>query len=230
MANTLIIGDVHGCSQELDCLLAEAGHRAGDPVVFVGDVVARGPDSRGVLECIRRLGAKSVLGNHEARLLEVRRARAQGEPGPRLGPAHEELLAELSGQDWRDLAGFPLWLDLPEHDVRVVHAGLVPGVAMSEQDPWALTHMRSLGSDGTASDKRSGTLWGARYRGTPHVVFGHNAIDGIQLHPDATGLDSGCVYGGALTALLLPAGAKVPPPAERQLVSVKARRAYVTAG
>ncbi|HLV20844.1 MAG TPA: hypothetical protein VKZ49_08175, partial [Polyangiaceae bacterium] len=78
------------------------------------------------------------------------------------------------------------------------------------------------------SERWGSILWGARYTGPPHLVFGHNAREGVQLHPWATGLDSGCVYGGALTAMVLEAAEPVPPAAERQrvLVSVPARRVY----
>jgi len=73
-----------------------------------------------------------------------------------------------------------------------------------------------------------GPLWGASYEGPPHIVFGHNARKDPQLHAHATGLDTACVYGGELTALVLPAGARLPPPNERRdlLVSERARRAY----
>ena len=86
-------------------------------------------------------------------------------------------------------------------------------------------------ADGTPSAKW-GVPWGKSYVGPPHVVFGHNARRDPQLHPDATGLDTACVYGGALTALVLPAGASVPAPAERRdaLVSVPAREAYYDYG
>jgi hypothetical protein len=59
-------------------------------------------------------------------------------------------------------------------------------------------------------------------------VFGHNARKNPQIHPDATGIDTACVYGEHLTALVLPAGSEVPPPKDRPdaLVAVRARRAY----
>ena len=61
------------------------------------------------------------------------------------------------------------------------------------------------------------------------MIFGHNARPDPQLHLWATGIDTGCVYGGRLTAMVLPDGAAPPPPDERGdvLVSVPARRAYI---
>src|SRR5678815_2150325 len=108
--------------------------------------------------------------------------------------------------DWTLLETSPLWVDLPEHEVRVIHAGLVPGTKIEAQDPDHLLHLRQVD---TKSKGR--VLWGSVYNGPPHVVFGHNALEGLQLHPSATGLDTGCVYGRSLTALVLDAGEKVPP-------------------
>lgn len=231
MAKTIVIGDVHGCRVELDALLQKLAPQSDDALVFVGDLVARGPDSRGVLALVRELGARVVLGNHEERLLKARAAYRDRTPPPKMGKTHQAVFEELGEDDWAMLEALPLFLDLPEAGLRVVHAGLAPGLPMQEQDPWVLTHVRSLGDDGTPSSK-SGTPWGKSYVGPPHVVFGHNARKDPQLHPDATGLDTACVYGGALTALVLPAGATVPPPSERRdaLVSVPARDVYYDYG
>lgn len=225
----MVIGDVHGCRAELEELLGRVGLGEGDRLVSVGDLVARGPDSAGVLALVRGLGGLAVRGNHEQRVLDAWLARQRGEPEPRLRPHHSRLLEELDEAELSELAAMPLWLDLPDHDARVVHAGIVPGVAMEQQDPWALLHMRTL-VNGAPSDRRGPTLWGAEYRARPHILFGHNAVDGLQLHPCATGLDTGCVYGGELCALVLPAACPLPPPAERRawIVSVPARRAYVS--
>ncbi|MCC6901617.1 MAG: metallophosphoesterase [Polyangiaceae bacterium] len=224
MARTIVIGDVHGCRPELEELLDRLALARDDALCFVGDLVARGPDSPGVLDLVAQLGAALVVGNHEWRLLAARR----GEP-VRLGPSHRALIDSLDDRHWATIEAMRAWVDVPSHPLRVVHAGVVPGVAIDAQDPWALSHLRTLRDDGTPSDKRDFTLWGARYREAPHVVFGHNAVDGLQLHPCATGIDTGCVYGGQLTALVLAAGEPVPPPSERGdvLVSVRARRAYV---
>lgn len=228
MPRTVIVGDVHGCRAELEDLLEVVGLGAADRLLFVGDLVARGPDSKGVLDLATRLGAGSVLGNHEKKLLDARRAQRNGER-PKLGSSHRELLETLSDPYWAILESLPLHLDCPEHDLRIVHAGLVPGVPIEEQAPWVLTHIRTLEDDGTPSGERGPPLWASRYHEPPHVVFGHNAVDGLQLFEHATGLDTGCVYGGALTALVLAENQPVPPLADRgdALKSVPARRAYV---
>ncbi len=231
MARTLLIGDVHGCAAELAVLLERFGPTASDRVVFVGDLVARGPDSRGVLRIARELSAACVRGNHEERLLAARDALREGRPPPRLGPSHAALVRELDDVEWAQLDSLPLRLDLPEHGLAVVHAGIVPGIPWEQQDPWMVTHIRSIADDGTPSD-RWGRPWGALYEGPVHLVFGHNAQRTTQIHPFATGLDTACVYGGELTALILEANAEVPAPAARRdaMISVPARQAYVDYG
>jgi hypothetical protein len=227
MARSIFIGDVHSCAAELAELLSAVAVSSDDHVYFVGDLLTRGPDAAGVLKLFRALRARSAMGNHEQRLLAARHASQHGQPLPKLGASHAEVAAQLSDDDWAVLESFPLWIDVPEHDVRVVHAGVVPGIAFEAQDPWLLTHIRSIDDSGKPSEKW-GKLWGSMYRGSPHIVFGHNARQQPQLHPDATGLDTACVYGGALTALVLPEGAAPPPVTHRldALVSVRARRAY----
>ncbi len=221
---TLIVGDVHGCREELEALLAATGFTPDrDRLVFVGDILVRGPDSRGALAIAKELGATVVRGNHEQRLLAGRADTT------RLGPEHQRVAQALSEDEWRTLAAMPLWLDLPEHDVRVVHAGVVPGLDVTRTPPDALLRMRTIDANGDWSDRRDGgALWGTRYVGPPHVVFGHNARDEPQLHPWATGIDTGCVYGRHLTAVLIDAGERLPrgEAARAMLVSVPAQRRY----
>jgi len=226
MSRTIVIGDVHGCRAELEALLERVALASDDDLVFVGDLVAKGPDSRGVLAIARKTKARVAVGNHEEKLLAARTAKREKRALPKLDPTHERLLAELDDEEWAELEALPLSLELPAHDVRIVHAGVVPGIPFADQDPWLLTHIRSITEKGPSV--KWGPLWGASYEGPPHIVFGHNARKDPQLHAHATGLDTACVYGGELTALVLPAGARLPPPNERRdlLVSERARRAY----
>ena len=218
MSCTIVIGDVHGCADELEDLLRACGCSSQDEVVLVGDLVAKGPDSRGVLAIVRELEARAVRGNHDEHLLRYRRAIDRGEPPPKLGPDHAELARELDDQDWALLAALPFYLRLPALQAIVVHAGLLPSVPLEQQDPELMMNMRTIRPDGTGSRRpKDGVPWASLWPGPELVLFGHNAAQGLQHHPYAIGLDTGCVYGGRLTACLLP---------EQRLVSVAARRPY----
>jgi hypothetical protein len=135
----------------------------------------------------------------------------------------------LRDEDWQTLAAMPLWLDWSTHGVRVVHGGVIPGMSIDRTPPEALMTMRTIDAHGRWSDKQNaGELWGASYVGPPHVVFGHNARPEVQLHPWATGIDTGCVYGGSLTAVVLADGEPMPrgAAARAKLVSVAAQHRY----
>lgn len=217
---TIIVGDVHGCRAELEALLARVRFDTGDRLVFVGDLVARGPDSIGVLEIARQTGAVIVRGNHEQKLLDWRDENGRSS----LAETHLSVAKGMRDADWTLLETSPLWFDLTEHDARIVHAGVVPGVAIEDQEESHLIHLRLVDHKGAGR-----VLWGSVYEGPPQIVFGHNAVEGLQLHPWATGLDTGCVYGRALTAMVLDHGEPVPSAiAERRkkLVSQPAARVY----
>ncbi|MFO0759884.1 MAG: metallophosphoesterase family protein [Byssovorax sp.] len=224
MGRTVFVGDLHACRDELDALLQKIGFDPGDRLVMVGDLIVRGPDPAGTMEMLRSLGARSVRGNHEDRLLRWK-ADPQQQP---LGDMSLSAALALRKRDWAYLESLPLSLDLPDHGVRVVHAGLVPGIPIEAQDPRVLMNIRCLDRHGGALEKRGNLLWGQVYLGPPHIVFGHNARDTPQIHAWATGIDTGCVYGGYLTALVLAEGQAPPPLADRQdaLVSVRARKRY----
>ncbi len=218
---TLIIGDVHGCSDELLLLLRACDHQPSDSVIFVGDLVAKGPDSRGVLAIVRDLGARSVLGNHDARVLDYHRARGEGRTPRPLRPDHAEVVAALEDRDFELLASLPLSLRLPDDAGLVVHAGIVPGIPLERQERDMLLNIRTIRIDGTGSRRpNDGVLWGSVYGGPDFIYFGHHAAQGLQRHPFALGLDTGCVYGRRLSAFVLP---------DQQLISVEARRTYTEA-
>jgi hypothetical protein len=218
MQRTIVVGDVHGCADELQDLMKACGFARGDRVVLVGDVVAKGPDSQAVVQWLRENGGQAVLGNHDAHALK-----AYGHPNKDLKAERQQLLDTLTRADWEFLEGLPLFLRLgPEHrgqaDTVVVHGGVVPGIPIEKQEREHLLTLRSIRDDGTPSKKIEGRPWAAVWKGPERMVFGHDAVRKLQQEPLATGLDTGCVYGGDLTGLILP---------ERRLVSVSARRNYV---
>lgn len=227
MSRTIIVGDVHGCLPELDSLLDKVRFCNNDRLYFVGDLVGRGPDTLGVLQLARRVGAVAVKGNHEHKLLGYHDYDGNGPP-VLLGPQHIEITRQMSDEDWAWMRRMPHWCDLEEHSVRIVHAGVVPGLPIEQTPPDVLMTIRSLTSLGQPSAMRGGDMWATRYQGPPHVVFGHNALMNPQFHPDATGIDLGCVYGGFLAALVLQPHQHVPSVQSRAscLVTVPARKTY----
>jgi hypothetical protein len=138
-----------------------------------------------VVKLARKLGAEAVLGNHDAHVLKHHRGEA-------VGPHHTEVAKSLTVKDFEYLAGLPLWLDVPRHQVRVVHAGLVPGVKVEAQRPEELINMRSLDAQGQPRRRVSeGVPWASKWQGPELAVFGHDAMRGLQEYPLALGLGRG---------------------------------------
>lgn len=214
---TLFIGDVHGCARELDALLEACAWRPGERVVLVGDLVAKGPDSAGVVRRARELGALAVRGNHDEHVLRWHEGRMPA--GKKLKPEHRQVLETLRTEDWDYLAALPLYRRFPELNVLTVHGGMVPGVPLEEQRAELLLNLRSITPEGEPSKRvDAGVPWASRWEGPELVIFGHDALRGLQRHPHALGLDTGCVYGRQLTAYVLPEG---------RLYSVEAERTYM---
>ena len=224
MGRTFIVGDVHACPDELADLAAHINFDvAADRLILAGDLVAKGPDSAGVVAWARAHGAEAVLGNHDARVLEVVDELAGIRPKGKRAPKkhHVEAARQLTADDVAWLRACPLWLSLEVAGASflVVHAGLVPGVALEAQKRRFLLNLRSILADGTPTPGFEGDPWAAHWQGPPFVVFGHDALRGLQQHPWATGLDTGCVYGGSLTALEL---------TSKEIFAVPARKPYLS--
>jgi hypothetical protein len=217
MTRTVFIGDVHGCLLELEALLRLLGVDRTDRVVLVGDLVAKGPDSIGVLQLVRERGFLAVRGNHDEHLLRYLLPDEGGKP---LKPLHRRIAEAMSEADWSLVQGLPYQLAFPDLGMRAVHAGYLPGVPYDGQPPEVMITIRSLTADGRPSKRvDDGVPWASRWAGPEHVVFGHDAVRGLQRYPHATGLDTGCVYGRALTALVMPEQRLVEVPALREWCS-----------
>jgi hypothetical protein len=208
---TIVVGDVHGCYEELLSLLAAVEFSPRDRCVCVGDLIVKGERNREVLDLFMSDARfSSVLGNHDRALLRA----LKGEPF-KLKSHQEKCVAELEeGRErYRDyLDSLPLWIDLGSH--LVVHAGVRPGVALGEQAVEDLTELRTLGPDRTS---REGVPWYEVYDGDKTVLFGHWPAALPRRGPRALGLDTGCVYGYQLTCYVVETN---------RFASVHARRAY----
>ncbi len=236
---TIVVGDVHGCLEELDELLRMVELRAGfDRLVFVGDLLDRGPDSVGVVRRARELGARSVLGNHEASHLRWARHEAWSRRDPShrntLRPMSPERISEhrrLSGEDLDWLASLPTILRL-DRNWAVIHGGLSPRRRLDAQVQAEVIRLRLVDESGRMVAHARGEIpprlapWATRWRGPESIIYGHHVHGLDEPRVDApipgvrcVGLDTGCCYGGRLSALILPS---------EEIVSVKARRSYAS--
>ena len=228
----LFVGDVHGCFDELQALIAEAGVTAGtDYILLAGDLINKGPKPLELIEWLRTTPrAYSVMGNHDHHVVRAMQRQADGHTPDHMTydtHPHDYIAAHLSPTQRHWYASLSLTIRLPSLSPPhlLVHAGLVPGVALEAQQPFDLMNIRNVLADGSGSKKRTdGVNWVDRYGGEQGtVVFGHCAARGVQLVQDGSGgmrcvgLDSGCCYGKELSGWLLP---------DRRLVQVKAFRMY----
>lgn len=215
----IVIGDVHGCIDEFQSLLRLADFQPGDQVVLLGDLVAKGPDSVGVVKMARDIGARSVRGNHDHEVIRWCEAHSKGFANAMISPEHSQIASSLSPTDYSWLLEAPWFISAPDTQHLFVHAGFIPGVRLNQQNPRLMMNMRSVLTDGTVTAKNVPDCeWARLWHGPQTVVFGHDAHRGLQQHEFAKGIDTGCVYGGRLTALLLP---------EDRFISVAAKRSYI---
>ncbi|HEX8459553.1 MAG TPA: metallophosphoesterase [Pyrinomonadaceae bacterium] len=212
VGRTIVIGDIHGCYDELVALLEKIGVGANDRIIAVGDLIVKGEQHREVLDrFMSDARFSSVLGNHDRAILRYWRGKKK-----KLSDQQHECREELeSGRERYEpyLASLPLMLDAPQGHL-IVHAGLRPGIALEDQSAKDLTELRTL--EGKRSSPK-GTPWYEVYDGTQRVLFGHWPAATVRRGLCAIGLDTGCVYGYELTAYIIETG---------EFVQVKAARAY----
>lgn len=234
-----VIGDVHGCREELEALLGQLGyeirrderdravdavHPGGRRALLLGDLVDRGPDTPGVLRLAMGMvaagNATAVAGNHENKLVRALNGR-----NVRRSHGLEGTLAQLSEEDegfQREARAFCDGLVahyvLDEGRLVVAHAGLperYQGRASGRVRDFALY------GDTTGETDEFGLPvrypWAEDYRGSAMVLYGHTPVPEVEWVNRTMCLDTGCVFGGRLTALRYP---------EQEVVSVPARQVW----
>eukprot|EP00884_Botryococcus_braunii_P012306 jgi/Botrbrau1/21076/Bobra.0144s0074.2 len=216
---TIIVGDIHGCVAEFQELLDTLQYEQGrDILILAGDLVNKGPASVQVVQLARKVGALAVRGNHDDGA--VRACNVMAEGGRINRPNVWGWVANLAPEDVAYLSNLPFTICLPPFKVVVVHAGLIPGRSLEEQRLVDLIKMRDVVPTGVShpaamwfsseTHRENGLAWGSVWAGSMHVFYGHDAVRCLQLHRYATGLDTGCCYGGRLTAAVIPPLGSLP--------------------
>ena len=215
------IGDVHGCIDELTALLAKLGydatlhHPQGRRAFFLGDLVNRGPDAPGVLRLVMAMVASGhalcVPGNHDVFLREALTGGTPEDPDSTAtsleqladeSPAFKQSIVDF-------IAGLPAHRILDNGRLVAAHAGLpqaLQGLDTAEEHQFAVFGQRP--------DREA---WAREYSGARKVVHGHVPTAEPRWLNGTLDIDTGCVYGGRLTALRYP---------ELELVAVPAARVY----
>lgn len=236
-----IIGDVHGCADELEILLGELGYGLtwggdarertvevtaphGRKALFVGDLVDRGPRSPDVVRIVMSMVANGtglcVMGNHDRKLVRWMDGR-----NVKIGHGLQETIDQLEKENpsWKaaarafldDLRSH-LWLDGGR--LAVAHAGLKP--EMIGRGSGAVREFALYGETTGEIDEYGLPVrmdWAANYKGETAIVYGHTPVVEAEWVNNTLCIDTGCVFGGKLTALRWP---------EKQLVSTPALRTY----
>lgn len=195
MKRDIIIGDIHGCWDELQALLEAAHVTDEDRLISAGDFVDRGPDSVRVWEFLRdRPNTVVVMGNHERKHLRGTLSYSQEIVKLQFGDRYEAFRA------W--LADLPYVFET-EHCF-IVHGGFEPGVAPQDQREEVLCS--SMAGEKHLKRALGGKDWAAQYRGPKPIVFGHRIVgEQPRVWNDRVwALDTGACHGGYLSALVTP--------------------------
>ncbi len=232
-----IIGDVHGCANELEIILDKLGYEVrwenknvsvtpptGRRAIFVGDLVDRGPRSPDVLRIAKHMvdsgTALAVVGNHDDKLKRhldgrnVKTTHGLAETIEQLAEEPPEFLAEM--RKWLD--GLISHYLLDDGKLVVAHAGLRED--MQGRASGAIRSFCMYGETTGEIDEFGLPVrldWASEYKGRTKVVFGHTPVQEASWVNGTICIDTGCVFGGKLTALRYP---------EMELVSVDAKETY----
>lgn len=219
MENRIIaIGDIHGCAWELENLLANLQPRPQDQVILLGDLINRGPDSHRVLKIAREVRAISLMGNHELRLLNYYRMN----DASTLKSYDRYTIEDLTEDDWDYIARMKLTHYVEQYDTVFVHSGFLPKIPWQKQTLSVVTDVQVVDANNQPrrrAESPNSPHWSELWEGPPFVIYGHTPNKEPVTKTWSLGLDTGCVFGGHLSAYVLP---------EKKIYQVKAKRAYLT--
>ena len=212
---TIVVGDLHGCHDEAQELFDKLAVTRSDRVIFSGNVVDRGPMRK---ECVELAMKHECIRGHQ----EEKHLRKRGTPLEKLMRDQAITRWILEDRIFDYFESLPLYLRIPEANAVVVHAGVLPGMPLEVQPAHSLLQAQYIHPPGTKSHGPSRvpqgwSFWTYYWKGPERVIFGHTALNKPLVSNWAVGINTACVEGGSLTAVVLP---------EWRLVSVPARKKY----
>jgi serine/threonine protein phosphatase 1 len=219
---TLVIGDIHGCFEEFQELLDQAGLTDDDKIIALGDLVDRGPDSPRVVDFFQNQArARSLMGNHEWKHVLIRRG--QADPAPSQAMARDQFTTERYAFALRWFEELPTHISLPE--ALLIHGCFDPARSLTEQRPDTL--LGTMSAEGYLR-RHYNRPWYELYPGEHPLVAGHHdysrAGQPLVIRDKVFLIDTGCCYGRALTGLLLPGFRFLSVPSRRNYWGLAVQR------
>ena len=230
----IVIGDPHGTRKEFNQLLEKFKYNKNKHrIILCGDAIDRGEDPIGLLHQIQDMNLEMTLANHEEKALRWRKHEAFKEATCTPNPMKEPVASRrkeweaLTKADLKWIASLPVSIRIKENWV-VVHAGLVPSLSLQNQNPEHVIRVRYVDEKTleykAAKNKeqpKGSIFWAEAWNQPMNVVFGHTRFKEPKIFKNknnvCVGIDTGCVYGGELTAYNIN---------KNEFTSVKAERKY----
>jgi bis(5'-nucleosyl)-tetraphosphatase (symmetrical) len=206
----IIYGDIHGCLQEFEKLRKKLHLQKDDIEISVGDFLNKGPYSLNTLRYLNYHHIQSVMGNNEAKIIKLyHKYQKLGKDYLKtLRESDKRTLLELEEKDIKYLESLPYYIKI--QNLTIVHGGIVNGMKlsdkMSEKEKKLLTQLRFFNAAHEPIPyedfENRKVFWSQEYDGSEgFVIFGHHPFEKVKIDKHAIGIDTGCVYGGKLTAI-----------------------------
>ena len=213
MAKVIVYGDIHGCLDEFKALRKDVQPTKDDIEISVGDFLNKGPHSLKTLRYLNKHNILSVMGNNEAKIIKLyHKYTKKGKKYlDTLRPSDRKTLLELEDTDILYLESLPYFLKIGA--LTVVHGGVENSMKLSEEmsdkDKKLVTQLRFYNAKHEPipyDDIENRELfWSEEYDGHEgFIIFGHHPFPEVKIEKHAIGIDTGCVYGGVLTAISFP--------------------------
>lgn len=190
----IVYGDIHGCLERLKSLREKIGIQKTDIEICVGDIINKGSQSLQTIKFLKDHHILSVLGNNEAKFLKAKKSKKDYE---NLSKDEKELFLKLGDFEFSFLNSLPLFKRF--NNLVVLHAGLENTTNLNNLSPKDKENILSM----RTIENSKNIFWYEIYNANQgFVVFGHQKSSSPIIAPNALGIDTGCVYGGKLTAAI----------------------------
>ena len=210
----VIYGDLHGCLDEFKALRTKVNPSNNDKEIVIGDILDKGPFSNELLTYIQKNNISSILGNHEYKYLRYKKHQDSfletGKKIPmQLEPEEIEIFNTLTAKDFEYLDTLPFFIKID--NLTLVHAGLTNKIDLDtsnikdlKKTLWIRTLDNNEKTLSLSDDYPAAKYWSQYYDGKQGiVVYGHQPFNEVKVDTYSFGIDTGCVYGNKLTALII---------------------------